>query len=78
MKNRKSQLNRMETIIKTDRLNTREDFKNLFMLDLDNLLKDYFDYKNLPSFEIVKSNEKMIVNISVCINGIKPFLTLPE
>jgi len=75
---RKNQLQRVESIIKNDRLSTREDFKNLFILDLDKLLKDYFDYKNLPNFEIVKMGDRLMVNISVCASAIKPFLSLKE
>lgn len=75
---KRTELQRMEELIRHDRLNTKEEFFELLLKDLDGLLRDYFDYKGYPSVEIVRTGDRFTVNISVCVNSLRSFSALPE
>ena len=48
MKREKNELIRLQSLIENDRLKLCGSFEDLLLSDLDKLLKEYFDYKNLP------------------------------
>ena len=55
MRKRKNEIIRLQSIIENDRINTGDSFGNLVVLDLNNLLKEYFDFKDMPTLNIEKS-----------------------
>ena len=75
---KQSDLSRMEELIRHDRLNTKEEFSELLLKDLDALLRDYFDYKGEPLFSITRAGDSFAVNISFCANCLRSFSALPE
>lgn len=77
MKN-KNELMRLMTLIENDRINTGDNFIELIVSDLDNLLKDYFDFSATPELFIEKQNGKYKINISLQATRIKNFASIPK
>lgn len=78
MKKSKKEVLRLQNLIENDRLKINGDFEELVMRDIDKILKEYFDYKNMPQIAIVKNNGKYKINISVCSTRIKSFGVMPK
>lgn len=75
---KKNELQRTEELIRRDRLNVKEEFSDLLLKDLDELLRDYFDYKGFPSLEIARAGDRFTVNITLVVNNLHSFSALPE
>ncbi len=78
MRKRTGELSRIERLIKNDRLNVKDDFSYLLKSDIDRVLKDYFEYKGLPTVEIERSGEGFTVKVQISAGGVKPFSVVPE
>ncbi len=78
MKKDKKELVRVQSVIENDRLNAGDNFEELLTGDLHKLLLDYFDYRGLPSIKILKSGNKLSVNVSVDADSVKPFGVVPK
>ena len=77
MKKSRNELARIESIIKTERLNVKDDFSDLLIGDLDKVLKDYFDYKGLPILSIDKTRDAYQVKISLSATAVHSFTSIP-
>ena len=77
MKMKKNSLMRMETLINNDRMKNSDSFLELLTEDVDKVLKEYFDYKNCPIVDVVKSGKGFSVNISLNAQSIRTFFRLP-
>ena len=75
---KQTELQRMEELIRHDRLNVKEEFSELLIKDLNSLLRDYFDYKGDPSLDITRTGDRFTVTISLCVNSLRSFSSLPE
>ncbi len=74
----KSQITRIENIINSDRLSVGDDFYRLLSVDLERLLRDYFDFNGSPRIEINKENNLYVVNVSLIVSKLFRFNKLPE
>lgn len=75
---KKNQIARLKNIIQNDRLDYDDGFLNIFNIDLERLLKEYFSYSEEPITKISKDNNRFKVEISFSANGLKQFSVLPE
>lgn len=78
MRKRKNEIIRLQSIIENDRINTGDSFGNLVVLDLNNLLKEYFDFKDMPTLNIEKSGSDLLVQISLSCSRIKNFINIEQ
>lgn len=72
------ELVRVQTILENDRLSTVDNFEELILIDLHKILAEYFDYRGLPSINILKSGNKLDVEIKLTAQSIKPFSIVPN
>ncbi len=77
-KKTKNQISRIENIINSDRLCVGDDFYRLLSVDLERLLRDYFDFNGSPRIEINKENNLYVVNVSLIVSKLFRFNKLPE
>lgn len=78
MKQDKNELMRVQTLIEKDRINTKDDFFELVVSDTDKLLKDYFDYKDLPKIAVSKVGNRYKIELSILVDRVKNFTTIPK
>lgn len=74
MKKDKNQLQRLQTIIENDRVNTGEDFIQLVVSDTEKLMHDYFDFRISPVLNIEKQGDGYLINLSFYAHRIKSFV----
>lgn len=73
MKSGKRELFRAQALIENDRMCTGDNFIELLRSDLDKLLKDYFDFVDLPKVKIEKNGDCYAVIVSIISTRIKAF-----
>ncbi len=73
MKNNKKQLTRIENLLKTQKNEYQNDFKDLFFVDLKNLLNEFFVLSSSPSIEIEKVEKGSKIKIEFTASAIKTF-----
>lgn len=78
MKKNSNEIMRVKKIIENDKLDARDEFFDLLTIDLDNLLKDYFDYDGLPLINIVKEGGGFKVGVSIKADRLKNFTSIPN
>lgn len=78
MKKNKNELDRIQRLIKTDRMSVKENFNELLTSDLNNVFRDYFDYKGKPILKIEKNGDALLVSVSLFAMQVKTFLSLPK
>lgn len=78
MKKETEQLLRLQAMIESDRVVTSDNFMELVSNDLSNLLKDYFDYKNVPQISIIKNGNGYELRINLQVLRIKNFASIPK
>lgn len=78
MRREKNQLLRLQTMIENDRIITGDNFVQIVQLDLDKLLKDYFDYRDIPNLMIEKEGDEFLIKISFKALRIKKFANIPK
>ncbi len=78
MRREKRELVRVQTIIENDRLNMGDNFEELIVYDLHKILKDYFDYKGLPSIKILKRGNNLDVQVLLKADAVRLFNTVPK
>ena len=78
MKKPSNEMMRVRRIIDGDKLDAKDEFFELLTIDLDNLLKDYFDYEGYPRVSIVKENGIFKTQISFNADRIKNFNSIPK
>ena len=78
MKESKKQLKRMENILRGSKNGYQEEFKELFYVDLKNLLDEYFISLNEPIITIEKEERGSKIKIEFTAGGLKTFSFLPR
>lgn len=78
MKKNSAEIMRMRRIIDGDKLDAKDEFFELLTIDLDNLLKDYFDYEGYPRVNISKENGVFKTHISFTAERLKNFNSIPK
>lgn len=76
MKKNKLQIVKAKNILGIDRFSVDDDFYNLLIKDLDIVLKEYFEYRNLPIVDMVKSNGEVCFTLTLKAYNIKNFKAL--
>lgn len=75
---KQTQLQRMEELIRHDRLSVKNEFSELLIKDLNFLLREYFDYKGSPRLEILRTGNNFSVSITFSASSLRSFSSLPE
>ena len=78
MKNNKKQLARIENLLKTQKNEYQNDFKDLFYVDLKNLLNEFFVLSSSPSIEIERVEKGSKIKIEFTASAIKTFSFLSK
>lgn len=78
MKNNKKQLARIENLLKTQKNEYQKDFKDLFFVDLKNLLNEFFVLSSSPSIEIERVEKGSKIKIEFTASAIKTFSFLSK
>ncbi len=78
MKESKKQLQRIEKLLRNGKNGYQEEFKELFYVDLTNLLNEYFVSFCEPQVSIEKTSRGSSVKIEFTAGGIKAFSFLPR
>ena len=78
MKKNVNEVMRVKKLIESDKLDAKDEFFNLLTIDLDNLLKDYFEYGGYPDLSIVKEGGGYKVGITFRAERLKNFTSLPK
>ena len=65
-------------MIENDRISTGDDFLELIISDVASLLKDFFDFNDVPSINIVKYGDRYKVELSLLVSRIKNFSSIPK
>ena len=74
----KKELLRLKNIIESDRLLIKEDFVSVVINDLNELLKDYFEIKEVPVLTILRERDGYKITVTAEANRIKSFSFLPK
>ena len=77
MRAKRHSVMRMETLINNDRMRHSDNFVDLLTGDVDNVLKDYFEYKGYPSVTVSKNGNIFSVQILLNAEGIRAFSAIP-
>ncbi len=72
------ELVRLKNVLSDDRLNVSKEFYQLITGDIYKILRDYFDLKNLPTMEVLKSDGGYKVVIECDAIRLKPFGVVPR
>lgn len=78
MKGKKNNVIRVENLINGDRLKHSEEFSDLLTIDVNRLLRDYFDYHGEPNVEIMKNGGFFEVKITLVAERVRAFSSLPQ
>ncbi len=78
MKRNQTEVLRAQTLLGNDRFNAGDEFCELVIKDLNNLLKEYFEYKGIPSLTLEKRGAGVTVSIILDVLSIKNFSTIPN
>ena len=73
MKESKKQLKRINSLLNHSKNEYENDFKNLFFVDLKNLLDEFFVLSTSPSIEIEKAEKGSRIKIEFSASAIKTF-----
>ena len=76
MRRNKNEIVRLQSLIENDRINTSDNFIRLIVSDLDKLLREYFDFKDLPTLSIDRNGRDFIVQINLTATRIKKFINI--
>ena len=76
MRRNKNEIIRLQSIIENDRITSVDSFNNLLISDLNNLLREYFDFKNMPTLKIERNGVDFKVEINLTASRIKNFINI--
>ena len=76
MRKSKNEIIRLQSIIENDRITSGDSFNDLLVSDLNNLLREYFDFKNMPTLRIERNGVDFIVEINLNASRIKKFINI--
>ncbi len=74
---KKNQMVRLKSIVQNDRLSVDDEFYRLLNIDLENVLREYFDFNQKLMLSISKNDDGYKAIFSLNISRIKPFTKLP-
>ncbi len=77
MKSEKNYLLRMENLINNDRLKNSADFTELLSSDVNKVMREYFDYKEQPVLEVVKTGNAYRVTVTLTATAVRAFSSVP-
>ena len=77
-RNNKREIERIRSVLESDRINVGDSFKELLELDLKKLLSDYFELESMPKTEFYRQNDKIVINIGIKALRIKGFGQIPS
>ncbi|MBE7061996.1 MAG: hypothetical protein E7382_05620 [Clostridiales bacterium] len=78
MKKNKKELIRIQSLLESDRLCAGDNFLELLTVDLTKLLKEYFDFPDVPRINIEKKGSFYELNISLLSTRIRSFDCMPK
>ncbi len=78
MKKKNYEIMRAYSLIENDRLSTGDDFFEMLKRDLNDLLKDYFEFNGGTSICVTKKEGKNELNINLRFDRLRSFGTLPK
>ena len=78
MKKDKRELMRVQSILENDRMSVGDNFIELVVSDVGNLLTDYFDFAGVPKLKIEKFGDRYSVGITILASRIKNFNHVPK
>jgi len=78
MKKNKLQVVKAKDLLGRDRFSVDDDFYNLLIKDLNSVLKEYFEFRNLPIVDMVKNNGELNVTLTLRAYNIKNFKALSK
>lgn len=78
MKKKNFNLNRLESVIEKDRTCKCDAFSNLFYVDLNKLLGEYFEYSDKPLVNIIKNNGEVVLEIKLVARRLLYFGEIPK
>ena len=78
MKKNSIEIVRAKKILENDKLDANDSFFNLLTEDLNNLLKEYFDFTELPQLTITREGGCFKTEIALKVNKLKNFISLPK
>ncbi len=73
MKESKKQINRINSLLNHSKNEYENDFKNLFFVDLKNLLDEFFVLSSNPTIDIEKVEKGSKIKIEFSASAIKTF-----
>lgn len=73
-----NKINTPHMIDKSERILLKEDFLNLFSVDVQKVFSDYFSCSGMPKIEVCKNSGGYIVSVSFYANGLKFFNSIPK
>ena len=76
MSKNKNQLLRLQTLLESDRISAGDNFNDMLIVDVNKLLKDYFDFCMPPNITIEKTRDGFFVNISINASRLKKFANI--
>ncbi len=76
MKNNNYNLSKIESVITNERNKIGEEFKSLFLNDLNKLVGEYFEIDSDPVIDVVKQNNLLQITINFSSKGIKFFKSI--
>ena len=78
MKKEKREFMRVQSILENDRFSAGDNFVELVVADVSNLLMDYFDFSGVPKIKMEKFGDRYAVEISILASRIKNFNSVPK
>lgn len=78
MKEKNNQLLRFQTMLENDRVVTANNFVQLVCLDVEKVLKEYFDFRVSPQLILQKVGSEYEVKIALRAKRIKNFANIPK
>lgn len=78
MKENKNQLLRFQTMLENDRVVVANNFVQLVCLDMEKVLKEYFDFRVSPQLMLQKVGSEYEVKINLRAKRIKNFANIPK
>ncbi len=67
----------MENMINNDRMKNSVDFTELLTVDLNRVLKEYFEYGEDPIVEVYKSGNSYHLKLTLSARAVKAFSSVP-
>ena len=74
----KKEILRVQNVLENDRMGARDSYIELLKKDLSKILKDYFEFRDLPVVKIEKLSDRYRVEFSIFASRVLKFEYLPK